>query len=130
MNTAETVELIKELVCRIYATLGGGYSESVYEEAMAVELRESKIPYSVQPTVEVFYNGHKVGEQVLDFLLHLGDFVVELKATASISKVHVAQLAAYMRTTGNHEGMVVSFPPAAKEPLFRRVRPYEVSDDG
>ena len=105
------IEKIEEMAARVYATLRGGYSESVYEEALGVEFRAAGIEYSVQHTAEVFYRGQKVGEQELDFAVMAADLVVELKAVASISKGHLAQLRAYMRTIGKTSGVVINFPP-------------------
>lgn len=115
-------DMIHSMSAEVYEILGGGYNESVYEEAMAVEFRAAGVDYRKQPTVEVMYKGHKVGEQDLDFCCVLADGIVtELKAVSSISKGHIAQLRAYMRTTGRDEGLIVNFPPDAEEPQYQQV---------
>lgn len=46
----------------VHRELGPGFLESVYEDALAVELGLRKIPFERQPTVEVRYKGIRVGE--------------------------------------------------------------------
>ena len=114
MTPEDAIERVQGLATDIYATLRGGYNESVYEEAMAVEFRAAGIPYDVQQTAEVMYKEHKVGEQALDFIVRVGGVVVELKAASALSKAHRAQLRAYLRTTGGDVGLLVNFSPDDK----------------
>lgn len=114
MNTDELIEKVKSIARDVYGVLGAGYSESVYEEAMAVEFRQNEIAYDVQKTTEVFYKGHKVGTHQLDFIVESVS-VVELKAGTSISKSHIAQLQSYLKTLGLSRGVVVNFPYPDKD---------------
>ncbi len=52
---------VAEATAEVYAALGVGYEERVYEEAMAVEFREQGISYEVEHNTEIFYKGAKVG---------------------------------------------------------------------
>ena len=105
------IDTVLDLAREVHEVLGGGYSETVYEEALGIAMREEGIDYHVQHTVEVFFRDQKVGEQVLDYAIVATGRVIELKAVGSISKVHRAQLAAYLRTTGVDRGLIVNFPP-------------------
>ena len=100
---------ILKLSNKVYETLQEGYNESVYEEALAVELRRNKIKYSVERNVEVMYENERVGIDRLDFLVE-EKLVVELKAAASISKGNKAQLAAYLRVLKLKDGLLINFP--------------------
>ena len=121
------IETIEKAARDVYAALKGGYNERVYEEAMAVEFRRNGIPYEVSRTVEIFYDGQKVGEHELDFTCTAGEVVVELKALASVSKATEAQLRAYLRTTGKRRGILINFPPVDKlEPDIKHVN---IEDD-
>ena len=117
----DQIPAIEEAARNVYAALRGGYNERVYEEAMAVEFRRHGIPYEVSRTVEIFYDGHKVGEHELDFTCTAGEVVVELKALASISKANEAQLRAYLRTTGHSRGILINFPLDKPEPDIRHI---------
>ena len=87
----------------------GGYLENVYEEAMAIELRERKIDYDVERNKEIFYKGIKVGTHRLDFIIEK-KLVVELKAATSISNSHIGQTHAYLKATGLKNGLIINFP--------------------
>ncbi len=115
---AEQVKLASE---EVYKVLGAGYNETVYEEAMGIELRERKIPYEVERNTEIFYKGEKVGIHRLDFILE-DKFVVELKAQLGISRSHVGQTKAYLKTLGLKNGLVVNFPyPDQEKPEFQLI---------
>ncbi len=119
-------ETIKDCACEVYSELRGGYAEVVYEEAMAVEFGLRGINYEIERTTEVFYKNRKVGIHKLDFVVD-GKVVVELKAAASLSKSHVAQLRSYLKTIGIPSGVLVNFPyPDKDAPDFQGVdRPSE-----
>lgn len=98
----------------MYSALGEGYAESVYQNAMAIEFRKAGIPYEIERNVEVLYEGQCVGVQRLDFVVD-GKIAVELKASGSIAKTHVAQTSAYMRTTSFASAIIVNFPICPKD---------------
>ena len=99
-------KVITEIAEEIYGELGEGNLESVYEKAMAIELRRRDIPYTIENNVEVLYKGECVGMQRLDFVID-SSLAIELKAAGSISKGHVAQTNAYMRTAHFDQAMIV-----------------------
>lgn len=105
----------------VHRLLGPGYLESVYEEALAVELSLRKIPFARQVPVAVDYKGHAVGEGRLDFLV--GDaLVLELKALEAFAPIHSAQVISYLKTTGHHLGLLINFNvPLMKEGIKRLV---------
>ena len=112
---------VKDAAKVIYVELGGGYLENIYEEAMAIELRERKIPYEVERNREIFYKGIKVGTHRLDFIIK-EILVVELKAGTSITKSHEGQTHAYLKATGLHHGLIINFPyPEKENPDYQEV---------
>ena len=108
------VETVRTIAAEVYAELGEGNLESVYEKAMAIEFRQRGIPYAIENNVEVLYKGEAVGMQRLDFVVG-GVLAVELKAAASISKGNVAQTKAYMRTAEFEQALIVNFPSPGKD---------------
>jgi len=119
MNVVDLKNLVKDASNQIYKELGAGYNESVYEEALAVEFRQRKIPYEVERNTEIFYKGEKVGLHRLDFILD-EQLVVELKAWASITSSHVGQTTAYLKTLKLHHGLLINFPyPDKESPDFK-----------
>lgn len=88
--------------------LGPGYLESVYEEALAVELELRGIAFARQVGMAVNYKGKMVGEGRLDFLVGR-DLVVELKAVEALAPIHHAQVISYLKATGHSLGLLINF---------------------
>ena len=119
MTLDECQQAVEAAARKIYATLPEGYSESVYEKAMAVEFRRNGVPYAIENTIEVLYEGECVGTQRLDFVID-GRMAVELKAAASLAKSHTAQTRAYLKTTNFERAILINFPyPTKPEPQIQ-----------
>src|SRR5262245_30369798 len=103
----------------VHRVLGPGFLESVYEEALAVELKLRGIPFGRQVPVAVDYKGHRVGEGYLDLLIK-EELVIELKAVEALAPVHTAQVISYLKTTGLLLGLLINFNvPVLKNGLKR-----------
>ena len=121
MKEAKIIKQVTKFANEVYDTLGAGYNECVYEEALGVELRNAKIKYDVQYNTEIMYKKVKVGTHKLDFIID-EKVVVELKSSASISKGNRSQLIAYLRTLGLKKGLIVNFPfPDVDKPKIEEV---------
>jgi len=122
MDTKPLIQEIQNAAKEIYKELGAGYNEEIYEEAIAVELRQRKISYEVERNTEIFYKGSKVGIHRLDFILE-GKLVVELKAQMGLTKSHIGQTKAYLKTLKLTDGLLINFPyPDKDEPDFMEIR--------
>jgi GxxExxY protein len=103
----------------VHKNLGPGYAESVYEEALCIELKERGIPFIKQPKVEVGYKGKIVGEGRLDLMVD-GELIVEIKAVETLAPVHTAQVMSYLKATGKMLGLIINFNvPLLKEGIKR-----------
>lgn len=92
----------------VHRTLEPGFVESVYEQALAVEMTLRHLPFVQQYPVSISYKGRAVGDSRLDFLI--GDcLIVELKAVESLLPIHKAQVISYLRTTGLTLGLLINF---------------------
>lgn len=92
----------------VHRLLGPGFLESVYEEALCVELSLRGIPFARQVPVGVPYKGNTVGEARLDLLVD-ECLVVELKAVETIAPIHVAQVISYLKATRLRLGLLITF---------------------
>ena len=100
----------------VYNTLGSGFLEKVYENALAHELRKRPHKVLQQVPIDVTYDGIIVGHYVADLLVD--DLViVEMKAVENLSAVHEAQLVNYLRATGVEVGLVLN---CGSRPQVRR----------
>jgi GxxExxY protein len=103
----------------VHRSLGPGFIEAVYEEALAIELRERAIPFERQVAVSVSYRGHVVGLHRLDIFVG-GQIVVELKAVKDLTDTHFAVVRSYLRVVDCSHGLILNFAKTALE--VRRVR--------
>lgn len=102
----------------VHTELGPGFLESLYEEALGLELRALGIEFERQKPVPIFYRGHAIGEHRVDLLVERG-VVVELKATTALEKVHFAVLRSYLKALGLTDGVLFNF--AATRLTIKRV---------
>jgi GxxExxY protein len=92
----------------VHKALGPGFLESVYENALALELRARGISFERQLAVPIRYRQREVGLHRLDLLV-ADLIVVELKATKAIEAVHFAVVRSYLRATGCEHGLILNF---------------------
>ncbi len=88
--------------------LGFGFLEKVYENALAVGLREVGLHVEQQVPLEVFYHGQLVGNYAPDLLVE-GRVIIEVKSVEAIIKAHIAQTLNYLKATGIKLGLVLNF---------------------
>jgi GxxExxY protein len=101
---------------KVYNTLGYGFLEKVYENALAMELAERGFTIKQQVPVQVYYQGRPVGEYFADLFVD-DKVIVELKAAEEIVKGHAAQLVNYLKATKIQVGLLLNFGP---KPEFMR----------
>jgi len=104
----------------VHRVLGPGLLESIYEEALCIELTERQIPFVRQRQIDLIYKGHVIGAGRLDLLV--GDaLVVELKAVERLTDVYLAQVLSYLRTTGYRLELLINFNVAVLRKGIKRV---------
>ena len=89
-------------------TLGSGFLEKVYENALALELRRAGLAVAQQHGISVVYLGVTVGEYVVDLLVE-GVLLVELKTVRALDHGHRAQCINYLRATGMQLCLLLNF---------------------
>jgi len=119
----ETEYLHKELTSdiiqcfyKVYNTLGYGFLEKVYENALKIELENSGLIVEKQLPISVFYSEKIVGEYFADLVIEK-KVVVELKAAESLCEEHEIQLINYLKATQYEIGLLLNF---GKKPEIRR----------
>lgn len=114
----ELTEKIIGCCYKVHNTLGFGFLEKVYENALKVELENNGLLVEQQKPIKVYYNGLIVGDYIADLLVD-NKVLLEIKAGRGIDKAHEAQLLNYLRATNIYVGLVVNFGP--KVSIVRRV---------
>ena len=105
----------------VHRHLGPGFLESVYEEALVVELGLQEIPFRRQVPVPVRYKGLSVAEARLDLLVGAPAPGVELKAVAALLPIHMAQLLSYLKAGSFQLGLLINFNVMTLRQGLRRV---------
>ena len=101
---------------RVYNTLGHGFLEKVYENALAITLRGMGLRVEQQIPVKVYFEGQVVGDYQIDLLVE-GVVLLELKSAETIHRAHEAQLLNYLKATGIPVGLLLNF---GNKPEFAR----------
>lgn len=92
----------------VHNGLGTGFLESIYEEALAYELRVLGINFQRQFNVPIYYKGRIVGEHRLDLLVE-EQVVVELKAIKDLADIHTSILLSYLAATRLPVALLLNF---------------------
>ncbi len=104
----------------VHTALGPGFIESVYENAMAVELAARGIAFEQQKVIAIQHRGVGVGEHRLDLLVE-GALLVELKAVSALEDIFFAIGRSQMKAMGIRDGLILNF---ATMPLtIKRIGP-------
>ena len=99
---------VMEAVFEVHNTLGPGFLESLYEEALAYELELRGIPFERQKAITVHFKGREIGTHRLDFVID-GKIVLEIKATAALTDTFKQQTLSYLKATGLKLGILINF---------------------
>jgi GxxExxY protein len=107
----DLTEKIIGAAVEVHRTLGPGLLESLYREALLIELQLRGIPAAKEVEVDVVYKGHIIKGQRPDILV-AREVVVELKAVARLPEVATAQALSYLKATGLKRALLLNFSAA------------------
>jgi GxxExxY protein len=102
----------------VHKTLRSGFLESVYEEAMAIELDLQNVPFERQKPIDVFYKGRLAKQFFCDFIVD-GKVLVELKAIKKLTEIEDMQVLNYLKATGFQLALLINFGVPSLE--FKRI---------
>jgi GxxExxY protein len=101
-------ERIIGCVYKVSNTLGSGFLEKVYENALTLELRKNGLETKQQHGIQVRYDGVVVGEFAADLLVE-NKVIIELKATKALEDIHMAQCLNYLKATDLAVCLLINF---------------------
>jgi len=112
-NTEETesgsiTQAIIGCAYKVANTLGSGFLEKVYENALFYEIQKAGLSVQQQYPLKVRYEGIVVGDYVADLLVD-HKVLVELKAIDSLDSIHLAQCLNYLKATGIKICLLINF---------------------
>ena len=100
---------IQGTVFEVYRTLGCGFLEAVYQEAMELELNARQIPFVAQQELCLNYKGVLLHQTYKPDLICFGKIIIELKAVSVLAPEHEAQLLNYLNAAKLPLGLLVNF---------------------
>lgn len=110
-----TAEIIYSFY-KVYNTLGYGFLEKVYENAISIELKTKGFSCERQKPITVFYENEIVGEYYADLLIN-NEIIIELKACETLIEEHEIQVVNYLKATKMEVGLLLNF---GKTPEIKR----------
>ena len=113
---------------KVHSTLGPGFLESVYQNALRWELQKLGLKIDVHKPITVHYDSQVVGTFTADLLVN-DSLILELKANQLLVKAHEVQLVNYLVATGIDEGLLLNFGGERLEykKKFRLLKQEQVS---
>ena len=104
-------ELTNKIICssyNVHNTLGSGFLEKVYENALCLELESLGFSVEQQVPIKINYKGKLVGEYFADLLVN-GKIILELKAVEALAPIHEIQLKNYLKGSRIELGLLINF---------------------
>jgi len=113
LKHSEVTGAVIKAFYKVYNSLGYGFLEKVYENALVIELRELGLTVEQRKPIFVYYREQLVGEYFADLVVN-GCVIIELKCGESLSRAHEAQLINYLRATEFDVGLLLNFGTTAE----------------
>ena len=101
-------EKIIGAVFTVSNTLGSGFLEKIYENALFIEINKSNLCVIKQQPIQVLYDDVVVGDYFADLIVE-NKVVVEIKAVKELNEVHQAQLMNYLVACHKQCGLLINF---------------------
>ena len=112
---------IRGAAMKVYNTLGCGFLEAVYQEALEIEFNKLGIPYEREKELEIVYDGVVLNKKyVADFVCY-DKIILELKAVKELDDSHRSQVFNYLKATGFKLGLLINFGKYDEIQIERKV---------
>jgi len=111
---------VQGAIFEVYKTLGSGFKESIYQNALEEELVKQNILFQKEVPLKISYKGKNVGFYRPDFIVE-NKVILEIKAIPEMPKYFEAQLFNYLKATDYKLGLLVNFGAEEKVDIRRRV---------
>ena len=109
----ESFEIVGAAI-QVWKTLGFGFLEKVYENALFLELKKKGFQVEQQRAIKVSYGGEVVGDYVADIVVN-DSILLEIKTGKAIANEHIAQTLNYLKATEVKLGIILNFGPGNME---------------
>jgi GxxExxY protein len=104
----DLTEKIINACINVHKELGPGFLESIYHNALKIELAKLKLFFESEKEIKVHYHGVEVGIHKIDLLIE-NEIIVELKTVEDLNKKYYAQVRSYLAALNKDVGLLVNF---------------------
>jgi GxxExxY protein len=122
MEQEELTQKIIGCAMTVHRILGSGFLESVYQNALAYEMRKARLEVECERRLQVTYDGVVVGDFSVDMLVNRS-ILIENKAVQTLGSAHEVQLVNYLTATGIEIGLPLNFGAGRLE-FKRKTKTY------
>lgn len=112
-----TARIINAII-EVHQTLGPGFLENIYRNALVLELERRGFQVRTEEEVVIRYRGELIGRHRLDLVVN-DAVLLELKTVENLGKYHYAQVRSYLKASGFSTGLLVNFASSTAD--FRRI---------
>lgn len=113
MDIKQLTEIVIGCAFRVHNTLGHGFLEKVYKNALRIELVLAGLHVAQEVPLQVRYRDQIVGDYFVDLLVE-GCLILEIKAVRKLAIEHEVQLVNYLTATGIDDGLLINFGPSVE----------------
>lgn len=109
MERDERTYKILGAAMEVHKEMGCGFLEAVYQESLEMEFREQRIPYNVQPMVDIYYKGKLLEKKYQPDFICFDEVIVEIKALDRLSGIEESQIINYLKAAKLKVGLLLNF---------------------
>jgi len=119
MEHEELTHKIIGAAMEVHTTLGPGFLEGVYQDALEIELTRRGIPFTAQQELEIRYKEAVLRHKYKPDFIVEGKVIVEIKAVSQLTDIDIAQTINYLKATGYTVALLINF--AGKSLQWKRL---------
>ena len=108
MKHQDLTAKIIQCAFKVHNALGFGFLETVYQNALIIELKKANLSAEKEKRIQVHYDDQIVGDYIADIIVE-DNVILELKSVKELHDAHSAQLINYLKATGIEVGLLINF---------------------
>jgi len=109
LHYSEETYKIRGAILEVYKTLGVGFLESVYHEALSIELANHEVPFTIKPGYGIRYKASLLERTFHPDFVCYSKIILEIKAISELTDANRAQVHNYLKASGFKLGLIVNF---------------------
>ncbi len=105
----DVVDKVIASAIEVHKSIGPGLLESVYRQALSIELEQRGVHHTTEKGIPASYKGINLTVGFRADIIVEDSLLLELKVVRKIEDAHVAQTITYLRLLGYKTGLILNF---------------------